>query len=306
MATPTSDELNKAKTNIKNILDLNEDLHSYGQDQIFEAFLRITGSTSNQFNPAKDALFSIMTGAFSAVGGEFGPMGRFLASFLSGMVKDMFSNGQGAFSANTAFADYIEAFSTLHQNITDQLDVYRQDLTKCWDQSFEFNSQRGTISDLGKDTYPAKGDPAYDKLREKTLFGKDRELWLSILRKTCTVYDHSWVLEWPQQDPPFQKSMQDGLETVKGFFTSYADQRKSVFPYKVWWSNTVFEGTGWFIYWESLGPNGYELSVDASKHLYIDYIEDIPDVINPKGLFKRKEIFDLIRGHARQTEWVID
>src|SRR6201995_4677304 len=129
MSTPTQDQILKVQTNLTNMQAFNDYIHSYGKDKILNAYFLL--SEPDQSDPGLAVVLNVMEGAFWAIGSEGGPIGNFVASFLSGMLSYWATDTPP--DLNGAFADYISRFSKTCLEVDAQLAVYHQDVAGNWD-----------------------------------------------------------------------------------------------------------------------------------------------------------------------------
>src|SRR5581483_5961214 len=111
---------------------------------------------------------NILEGAFWAVGSELGPIGNFLASFLSGMVSWWATNTPP--NLNTTFANLLSRLSATSLQVDSQLATYYSDVAGNWNVQFTYNGQTQTLSNLATFNVPAETDPQFEQLAAAALF----------------------------------------------------------------------------------------------------------------------------------------
>jgi hypothetical protein len=262
----------------------NDYVYNQGQSRVLNAYLLL--SEQDNSDPGLTVGLNIFEGLFWAVGSELGPVGNFLASFLSGMVSWWASETPP--SLNTTFASLLIRLQNTSLAVDTQLATYHQNVAANWNVQFTYNGQTQTLSNLANITVPAETDPEFETLAKAAIFGLDQQVWQTVLNANYVVTlwelpNGDTILPGTQSQPPVQ------------FVESFIAQNPAY--YCTWsWHNSSGCGdhNGWDLQQYNLGtgPGTFSdgsMSNDACAYLFIDSVDGV--VINANGLFSRKTVF---------------
>src|ERR671910_139229 len=84
-AGPTPAQIATVQQNLVNMQAFNDYVYNHGQSRVLNSYLLL--SEQDDSDPGLTIGLNVLEGVFWAVGGSLGPVGNFLASFLSGMVS---------------------------------------------------------------------------------------------------------------------------------------------------------------------------------------------------------------------------
>jgi hypothetical protein len=141
----------QVQANPTNMQALNDYIYNQGNSRVTNAYLLLSEQDSS--DPGLTVGLNILEGVFWAVGSELGPIGNFLASFLSGMVSWWASNTPP--SLNTTFASLLIRLQQTSLAVDTQLATYYQNVAANWDVQFTYNGQTQTLANLANITVPA-------------------------------------------------------------------------------------------------------------------------------------------------------
>lgn len=292
---PTPQQIQQVQTNLQNMQALNDYIYNQGQSRVLNAYLLLTEQDSS--DPGLMIGLNILEGAFWAVGSELGPIGNFLASFLSGMVSWWATNTPP--SLNTTFASLLIRLQNTSLAVDAQLAGYYQDVAGNWNVQFTYNGQTQTLSNLANITVPAETNPDFETLAKAALFALDQQVWQTVLKANFVVTlwetSNDMPMSGNQNDPPVAWDI--------GFIAANPAY------YNTWsWHNSSGCGdvSGWNINEYNIGTGAGvfhdgSISNDACKYLFIDSADGV--VINPIGLFPRKTVFTGLG--IRQTTYYV-
>lgn len=281
---PTPTQIAQVKSNLQNMQAFNDYVYNQGQSRVLNAYLLL--SEQDNSDPGLTVGLNILEGVFWAVGSELGPIGNFLASFLSGMVSWWATNTPP--SLNTTFASLLIRLQNTSLAVDTQLAAYYQDVAGNWNVQFTYNGQTETLSNLASITVPAETDPQFETLAKAAIFALDQQIWQTVMKANyvVTLWELSGgdlILPGTQNQPPVQ--------WVESFIASNPAY------YCTWsWHNSSGCGdtTGWDIQEYNIGTGAGtftdgSMSNDACAYLFIDSVDGV--VINPNGLFSRNTAF---------------
>jgi hypothetical protein len=293
---PTPAQIAQVQSNLQNMQALNDYVYNQGQSRVLNAYLLL--SEQDNSDPGLVIGLNILEGAFWAVGSELGPIGNFLASFLSGMVSWWASNTPP--SLNSTFASLLLRLQATSLAVDQQLATYYQNVAANWNVQFTYNGQTQTLSNLANITIPAETDPTFETLAAAALFALDQQIWKTVMLANfvITLWEMSSgpdIMPGSQNDPPV--SWDEGFIAANPAY------------YDTWtWHNSSGCGdtSGWDINEYNIGTGAGvfhdgSMSNDACAYLFIDSADGV--VINPNGLFPRATVFNNLG--IRQTTYTV-
>lgn len=281
---PTPPQIAHVQLNLQRMQALNDYVYNQGQSRVLNAYLLL--SEQDNSDPGLTIGLNIFEGLFWAVGSELGPIGNFLASFLSGMVSWWATETPP--SLNTTFASLLIRLQNTSLAVDTQLATYYQNVAANWNVQFTYNGQTQTLSNLANITIPAETDPQFETLAKAAIFALDQQVWQTVLNANYVVTlwelpNGDLILPGSENQPPVQ--------WVESFIANNPAY------YCTWyWHNSSGCGdhSGWDIQEYNLGTGAGtfsdgSMSKDACAYLFIDSVDGV--VINPNGLFTRKTAF---------------
>jgi len=284
---PTQSQIEQVQANLAQMQHLNDYIFSYGQSKVLNAYLLLS-ETDN--DPGFSLGLEILEGAFWAVGSEFGAIGNFLASFLSGIVSTWATNLPP--SLNTTFASLETRLAKSSIALDTQLADLASDVARNWNTAFSYQGQTVTLSALADLIVPPETDPAFEAMANAALFALDQQIWATVLRANFVIttfgsYGTPYTVPGSADQPPYGWA-QDFIKSNPSYTVSWQ-----------WYQSTACcqsdtDPSGWRITETNIGTgaDGYHdgaMSPDACAYLFIDSIGG--QVINPSGLYNRATVF---------------
>jgi hypothetical protein len=293
---PTDAEIQQVQTNLKNMQAFNDYVFNHGQSLVNNAYVLLTEQDDS--DPGLTVGLNILEGAFWAVGSLGGPIGSFVASFMSGMV---------AWWASDTPPDLAQTFSGLWTRLSasslavdNQLAVYYNDVAGNWGTQFTYNGVTTTLANLAEGTFPAETDTGFGPLAAAALFALDQAIWTTVMQANFVITQWELssgplILQGDENDPPVK--WDEGL--IAGNPAYYCTW--------VWHeSSGCGDMTGWEISEYNIGTGAGvftdgSMSKDACGYLFIDSADGV--TINSNGLFPRATVFNGL-GISRATHVV--
>jgi hypothetical protein len=281
---PTPDQIRQVKLNLARMQKFNDFVSGTITNKVLHAYLLLSENDDN--DPGLTVGLNIFEGLFWAIGSEFGQIGNFAASFLSGMVSWWASETPP--SLKTTFASMLSRLQNTQLAVDTQLADYHSDVPKYWDTQFTFNGQTATLSDFAAVTFPPETDPVFEAMAAAAELALDQQIWATVMRANyvITFWETSGnnVTPGKRDDPPVHFD-EEFIAAHPAYYNSWT------------WHNSSGCGdfNGWIINEYNIGT-GYSaisdgsMGDDACHYLFIDSADNV--VINPKGLFHRATVFN--------------
>ncbi len=295
MSTPTPAQIAQVQSNLKNMQAFNDYVYSYGHDKVLNAYLLLSEQDNNDLGLTIG--LNIVEGVFWGIGGSFGPVGNFLASFLSGMVSYWASSTPP--SLNTTFSSVLNRLSATFQAVDSQLAGYYNDVTGNWNVTFTYNGKSQALSDLASITVPTEQDNSFFPMAKAAIFAMDQQIWLTVMKANYVITHWegggSSIMQGDQNDPPV--SWDEGFIAANPAY------------YNSWtWHNSSGCGdtNGWDVQEYNIGTGAGifhdgSMSDAACAYLFIDSADNV--VINADGLYHRIDVFNNL-GLTQTTYYV--
>jgi hypothetical protein len=261
----------------------NDYVYNQGQSMVLNAYLLLSESDNN--DPGLTVGLNILEGAFWAIGSEFGPVGNFAASFLSGMVSYWATSTPP--SLNSSFASLLLRLQATSLETDQQLAGYYQNVAGNWNVSFTYNGKTCVLSDLATVQFPAETNQLFEQMAAASLFALDQSTWLYVLTQNFQIT--AWIPSTPDLEPGSQNS--PPISSTQSFYAVHP----AYYHTWVWQSGSgCGSQSGWLISEFSLGgsPGMFSdaaISNDAANYLFIDSTPGV--VINANGLYNREQVF---------------
>jgi hypothetical protein len=295
-APPTPAQIAQVQTNLTNMQALNDYIYNHSTAKVLNAYFLLTEQDNS--DPGLVIGLNILEGAFWAVGSELGPIGNFLASFLSGMVSWWATNTPP--SLNTTFANLVNRLSATSQQVDTQLATYYSDVTDNWNVQFTYNGQTQTLANLANITVPAETDPTFESLAAAALFGLDQSIWTTVMvaNFVVTLWEASSgpdIMQGSQDQPPVAWD-EMFIAANPAYYNTWTWQQGSGCGSQTGWLINEYNiGTGAGVFSDG------SMSKDACGYLFIDSADGV--VINANGLFSRETVFTGLG--IRQTTYYV-
>jgi hypothetical protein len=295
---PTQDQINKVKSNLRNLMDLNSDILVNGNLKIENAFALL--SIQDNKDLGVQIGINILDGSFWAASDG---VTQIAANFCCGVVSRYSTNTPP--SLLSATSRLIERFQNTSNQFQLDLQTFYDDPTTYWDTVYEgqVNTAFGTytvsgkLSDLSTVDVPAKTDTGYTDIMLQAVFGLDQQVWNTLLPnfeitawypsnqcddRISECNENSFISNasgWYIENPAYWQYWQWYQDI--GIFGGKKD-------HGVWYITNYSIGTGW-----SIGSYG-NLSDDACNYLFNDLYNGVPNPNAPfgGGLFPREFVFN--------------
>jgi hypothetical protein len=323
MATP--DQIAKVKTNIRNMIDFNNELYTQGNTKILNAYALL--SIPDNKDLGLQIGLNLLCGAFWALGTPFGGVGAVAANFLAGVVGGYAVTTPPSLQA--AFSSLILRFQQTSEQTTSDLEIVYADPNTYWNTvysgqvitPFDTYTASATVSDLDTIDFPAITDPQFMDMIYTAQYALDQVIWANLL-KNFILTEYIPSRQYPATDPPYQSSLQvvdtekDVMPTVAYYsetgMENLAAQQIAQDP-SYWWVWTYVHETKkngkdmsyWDTYIWTLGSGATafsdgHLNTPACNYLFIDSIDNV--IINANGLYHRNFVFNNL-GIQTQTHY---
>ena len=284
---PTTDEILRVKTNLSRMQHLNDQVYTYGNGKIMNAFALLTQKDDNDLG--LQIGLNLLCGAFYAAGGEFGPAGAIASNFLVGFVGGYAVTSPP--SLNQAFSSIINRFQQTSITTDTDLAILYSDPLPTWDKVYTstFSNPFGTytvsgsLAELSTIDFPAETDPLYEAIVTKAVYGLDQIMWSVLLpRFVITTYPGEELYESHTAGIiPWAQDFYNAHHSYWCTWTYYSNPNK---PSKNHWEIIQHNlGTG------ATAFSDGSLNDGACNYLFIDSTDG--QVINSVGLFGRTFVF---------------
>lgn len=306
MASPS--DITKVKTNIRNMIDFNNQLYTQGQTKILNAYALL--SIPDNKDLGLQIGLNLLCGAFWALGGPFGGVGAVAANFLAGVVGGYAVTTPPSLQA--AFSSLLLRFQQTSEQTTLDLETVDSDPNSYWNTvysgqvitPFDTYTASAKVSDLATIDFPAITDPKFMDMIYTAQYALDQVIWANLL-KNFILTEYVPSRQYPATDPPNQVSL-EAMPTVAYYsetgMENLAAQQIARDP-SYWWVWTYIHRTKkngkddsyWDTYIWTLGTGASQftdghLNTPACNYLFIDSVDNV--IINPNGLYYRSFVFN--------------
>ncbi len=299
---PSRTDIDKVKSNLNNLIDLNSQLLVGGNLKIENAFLLL--SMQDNHDLGVQIGINLIDGAFWTAGDVVGGL---IANFCCGVISHYSDNTPPSLLGVTS--QLITRFQETSNQFQFDLQTFHDSPEEYWDTVYSgivhtpFGAYpvSGKLSDLATVDVPSVDDPIFTEWLDKCEFGLDQEVWSELL-KNFTITTYYPALQFPCK----QYSYNDVVNWNTNFYENnpsywnnfYYCHDKGLFgndqSYYALYQNNI--GTGWSMF--SCGG----LSEDACNYLFCDLSDGVP---NPSavngGLFARTFVFNNMSGIKKTT-----
>jgi len=294
---PTPAQIQQVQSNLKNMQAFNDYVYDTGAvAKVLNAYMLLSEQDSS--DPGLTIVLNILEGAFWAIGSEFGEVGNFAASFLSGMLSWWTTNTPS--SLGGTFSSMLTRLQATKIQVDQTLAEYYQNVAGNWSTQFTYNGHTATLSDFASVNFPAETDPTFETMATRAIFAMDQLIWRTVLKAkfVVTLWESSssrTPMQGDQNDPP--------VSWDEAFIA------KNPAYYTTWtWHNSAGCGdiSGWIINEYNLGTGAGpffdgSISGDACRYLFIDSADGV--VINEAALYPRATVFNHLG--IRQTTYYV-
>lgn len=311
MSSPTQQEIDKVKLNLRNLMDLNSDLLVNGNLKIENAFTLL--EMQDNKDPGSQIGINLLDGGFWAASDGITAWG---SNFCCGIISEYSSNTPPSLIGSTS--KLIERFQATSNQFQYDLQKFYGDPTTYWDivysgtvqTAFGSHKVSGKLSDLSTIDVPSKTDTGYTINMIKALYGIDQQIWNTLLPNFIIT---AWYPELQYSDKMYTSddmiNISNGWYVNNPAYWSYWvwEQDKGIFggnkDHGTYWLTHYSIGRGWSI--TSYG----NLSDTACNYLFNDLYNGVPNPnvapdyksIGTPGLFPREFVFNNMPNIKRTT-----
>jgi hypothetical protein len=292
MSEPTEEQILIVKTNLRNMIDFNNQLYYEGNTKILNAFYLL--SIADTHDLGLEIGLNLLKGAFIGIGAEGGIIGAIVSNFLCGLV-DSYTTSTPA-SLNEQMSSLLTRFQNTSEQVDMDLEMYYGDPRQYWNNSFNGSvtnafgtySVSSKFSDLATINFPSKTDTEFMDYILLAQYALDQEVWFTLLPNfEITQYN-------PSCDYPCKTNTEQQMESnAASFYVAH----------KSYWNNWVYhqssnrkgEDNSYFTQWQNnigTGASAFSdghLNDSACDYLFIDSYDNM--IINANGLFHRSFVF---------------
>ena len=291
MSTPTDTELQNATDNLKNMIQFNTDLYTYGNGKIITAYSLLSQQDNKDLG--LQVGLNLLTSAMEAIGAEAGLAGAIAGNFVSSMVANYAENTPISIAGPIASIE--ERFEQTSLQAGRDLADICDNPADYWDQTYSgtlvtpFVTKviSANVSDLGQpNLFPSQDESTYQDYLTQASYALDQSIW-SVLLKNFIITAYLPATEYKTKD----YSEQDMENNAAGFYGAHPAY------YNTWVYEAAKKDKN-DAYWQTqhnIGTgagsfNDGSLSSDACQHLFIDSYDNV--IINSDGLFNRSFVFN--------------
>jgi len=293
MSVPTEEQIVIVKTNLRNMIDFNNQLYNEGNTKILNAFYLLSISDSHDLG--LEIGLNLLKGAFIGIGAEGGITGAIVANFLCGLL-DSYTTSTPV-SLNAQMSSLLTRFQTTSEQVDMDLEMYYGDPSQYWNTTFNgsVTNAFGTytvssiFSDLSTINFPSKTDTQFMTYILLAQYALDQQVWFTLLPNfEITQFNPSTMY-------PCKTNTEQQMESnAAGFYGSN----------KSYWNNWVYhqstsrkgDDNSYFTQWQNnigTGAGAFtdgRLNDSACDYLFIDSYDNV--IINANGLFHRSFVFN--------------
>ena len=292
MSSPTEAEILLVKTNLRNMINFNNELYVQGNTKILNAFLLL--SISDDHDLGFDIGLNLLKGAMIGIGGEGAIIGAIAANFLCGVV-DSYTTTKPE-SLNVQMSNLITRFQKTSEQLNVDLEMYYGNPSYYWNTTFNgsVTNAFGTypissiFSNLATIDFPDETNSLFMDYILKAQYALDQQVWFTLLPnfKITKFY--------PSTMYPCKTYSEQQMESNAAWFYGV---------HKSYWNNWTYnhdtnrKGEDTSYYSENQNDIGTgagaftdgHLNDSACDYLFIDSYDNV--IINPNGLFHRNFVF---------------
>ena len=302
MSTPTDEEILKVKTNLRNLIDFNNQLYVEGNTKLINAYALLSLSDSKDLG--LQVGLNLLCGAFWALGGPLDAVGAIAANFACGVVGNYAVSTP--VSLNAQFSSLLTRFQKTSEQLDTDLETFYDNPTAYWNIEYSstvynpFGSypSSGKLSDLATIDFPAKVDTKFMDYINTAQYALDQETWAQLLQNfVITQYCPSTIYKCKYYTESEMEQDAAGFYEVHPSYwnnwvyhheTNKKGDDKSYYEH---WQNNIGTGASSF-------SDGH-LNDDACKYMFIDSYDNV--IINPDGLFHRNFVFNSLKNIKHTT-----
>ena len=297
---PTSENILRVKTNLKNLQTFNDQLYTYTIEKCANCFLLLT--LNDNEDPGLGIGLDLLSGAITGICvEEFGIVGHIAADFICGRIEEYASSTPP--SLLLKLASYITRVQETSIQLDNDLALYHSDPVTYWttiysgtvNTPFGPQSYSGCLGQLATIDFPNETSPDYMAMMTKAVFSFDQFIWWSLI--THNLYRNGWNSGYLLPPIVQASDIPKGDVGANNYSNNYMLLNPAHLSTWYYEHQTDKKGrdTSYYVFYDySLGwapthGNDNPISNDAANYLFIDTIPDT--IINPNGLFNRYYVF---------------
>ena len=292
MSSPTEVDILRVKTNLRNMINFNNQLYVQGNTKILNAFLLL--SISDDHDLGFEIGLNLLKGAMIGIGAEGGIIGAIAANFLCGVV-DSYTTTKPV-SLNVQMSNLITRFQKTSEQLDVDLEMYYGNPSQYWNTTFIGSVTNAfgtypvscTFSDLATIDFPDETNSLFMDYILKAQYALDQQVWFTLLPNfVITKF-------YPSTIYPCKTYSEQKMETNAAWFYGV---------HKSYWNNWTYyhdtnrkgEDTSYYSQNENdigTGAGAFtdgHLNDSACDYLFIDSYDNV--IINANGLFHRSFVF---------------
>lgn len=303
---PTPQEIDKVKSNLKNLIDLNSDLLVGGNYKIENAYALLT--LNDDHDLGLQIGVNLMSGAFW-VGSDY--YGAILANFACGVISHYTSNTPPSLQGTTS--NLLNRFLNTSNQFLLDLETFYENPEAYWDVVYSGNvinafgtySVSGKLSDLATIDVPDKTSVLYSQSLVKCEFGLDQQIWNELLKNfVITGYypEYSYSAKNYSWNDMCNNASTYYLKYPAYWNYWYYQQNKGLFggDHSCYVQTDYNIGIGY-----SFAHDG-SLSNQACNYLFNDLFDGVPNpnMTQNAGLFPREFVFNNMPGIRKVSQFL--
>ena len=292
MSSPTEEQILCVKTNLRNMIDFNNQLYNEGNTKILNAYFLL--SISDDHDLGLEIGLNLLKGAFIGIGAEGGIIGAIAANFFCGLL-DSYTTTTPV-SLNSQMSSLLTRFQKTSEQLDVDLEMYYSNPATYWNTTFSGSVTNAfgtypissTFSDLATINFPAQTNSLFMDYILTAQYALDQQIWFTLLVNfKITQFNPSTMY-------PCNTNSEQEMETDACFFYT---------KHKSYWNNWVYhystnrkgEDNSYYQHWENnigTGAGAFtdgSLNDSACDYLFIDSYDNV--IINVNGLFHRNFVF---------------
>ena len=292
MSSPTEAQILHVKSNLRNMIDFNNQLYVEGNTKILNAYFLLT--ISDDHDLGLEIGLNLLKGAFIGLGAEGGIPGAIVANFLCGLL-DSYTTTIPV-SLNAQMSSLLTRFQKTSEQLDVDLEMYYGNPSQYWNTTFSgsvtnaFGTYQvsSTFSDLATIDFPATTNSLFMNYILSAQYALDQQVWFTLL-VNFKITQFNPATMYPCKNNS-ELSMQQNAAWFYSVHKSYwnnwtyyhcTNRKGEDNSYYEHWENNIGTGAGAF-------TDGH-LNDSACDYLFIDSYDNV--IINSNGLFHRNFVF---------------
>lgn len=297
---PTSENILRVKTNLKNLQSFNDQLYTYTIGKCANCFLLLT--LNDNEDPGMGVGLDLLSGAITGVcAEEFGIVGHIAAEFICGRIEEYASSTPP--SLLIKLSSYITRVQQTSIQLDSDLALYHSNPTTYWTTTYSGNvntpwgaqSYSGCLGQLATIDFPMETSPDYMAMMKKAIFSFDQFIWWTLIKNN--LYRNGWNSGYLLPPIVQASDIPKGDVGANNYSSNYMVRLPAHLNIWYYCPQTDKKGrdTSYYVFYDySLGwppkhGNDCPISDDAARYLFIDTIPGT--IVNPDGLFNRYYVF---------------